>query len=163
MGNGAITARSKPDRGLSLLGYELVGHRPGKPIINAGSTDRLRNWLPFKIRSTEGQNLPPRLREKIEAVERRLRHASGPLKAYGQAAVDRARGKQGADVSFAKLDASHLDTLVEVENQRNPDLNLRHFSSHKEFIEALKAEAPARSVRSFPRLTCTPTSRLTTM
>lgn len=101
--------------------------------------------------NAKDQDLPPRLREKIEALEVRLRHASGPLKAYGQAAIDRVRGKQGAKVDMAVLDAANLDAMVKVENQRNPGLNLRHFSHQKDFIAALEAEGPASFRAIFPQ------------
>ena len=91
--------------------------------------------------SAKDQNVPPRLRTKIDSVKHRLRHASDPLAEYGRAAVDRARGKTNVDI--AALDVAHLDAMVEVENLRNPGLNLQHFRNHMEFIEALKAEGPA--------------------
>ncbi|WP_328588306.1 YopJ family acetyltransferase [Pseudomonas coronafaciens] len=79
-----------------------------------------------------------------------MRHARGPIKAYGQAAIDRASGKK-TSVSFAELDATHLDAMVDIENQRNPGLNLRHFRDHKELIQALQSDGPSAFRAIFPQ------------
>ncbi len=52
---------------------------------------------------------------------------------------------------MAVLDAANLDAMVKVENQRNPGLNLRHFSHQKDFIAALEAEGPASFRAIFPQ------------
>ncbi|KPW70099.1 YopJ family acetyltransferase [Pseudomonas cannabina] len=61
------------------------------------------------------------------------------MKAYGQAAIDRASGKK-TSASFAKLDATHLLDMINAENQRNSDLNLRRFGNQTKFIKALKSK-----------------------
>lgn len=88
------------------------------------------------------QNLTSRLQKKIDDLKPQLRHASGPLKKYAQEAINRASGKK-TTVSFAALDAEHLNAMVDVENQRNPGLNLRHFDNQLAFVEALKHDEPA--------------------
>ncbi|MDG6382526.1 type III secretion system YopJ family effector HopZ1b [Pseudomonas savastanoi pv. phaseolicola] len=90
-----------------------------------------------------------RLQQKIDDLKPYVSHATGPMKAYGQAAMDRASGKK-TDVSFAQLDAEHLDAMVDVENQRNPDLNLRYFKHHKEFIQALESDGPSSFRAIYP-------------
>ena len=91
-----------------------------------------------------------RLQQKIKDLKPRLRHAEGPLKNYAQAAIDRASGKK-VSASFAELDATHLPKMVEVENQRNPGLNLRYFNNHMEFIEAIKDESQSSFRAIFPQ------------
>ncbi|WP_455710242.1 YopJ family acetyltransferase [Pseudomonas corrugata] len=62
-------------------------------------------------------------------------------------------------VSFAALDAEHLDALVEEENRRNPSLNLRHFNNQLAFVGALRHNQPASFRAIFPRPTQIPTGQ----
>lgn len=98
-----------------------------------------------------------RLQQKINDLKPYVRHARGPIKAYGQAALDRASGKK-TSVSFAELDATHLDAMVYIENQRNPGLNLKHFRDHKELIQALQSDGPSAFRAIFPQ-TCPETGQ----
>ncbi|WP_272940884.1 MULTISPECIES: YopJ family acetyltransferase [Pseudomonas syringae group] len=97
------------------------------------------------------KNKSMRLQQKIDDLKPYVRHARGPLKAYGQAAIDRASGKK-TSVSFADLDAAHLDAMVDIENRRHPGLNLTYFRDHREFIKALATDSPSSFRAIFPHI-----------
>ncbi|RMV73363.1 Orf34 [Pseudomonas coronafaciens pv. atropurpurea] len=97
------------------------------------------------------KNKSMRLQEKINDLKPYLRRARGSVKAYGQAAIDRASGKK-ISVSFADLDAAHLDAMVNIENRRNPGLNLIYFKDHNEFIQTLATDSPSSFRAIFPHI-----------
>lgn len=82
--------------------------------------------------------LPDRLEQKIARVEAIMQNVRGPLRKYAKAAVERVRHRMADAPSFANVDAAHLDALVATEKQRNPGLNLEHFSHQDDFVEAIR-------------------------
>ncbi|MBW0447161.1 YopJ family acetyltransferase [Paraburkholderia phenoliruptrix] len=94
--------------------------------------------------------LPDRLAQKIASVEAVMQNVRGPLRTYAEAAIERVRHRTADAPSFADLDAAHLDALVATENQRNPGLNLEHFSHQDDFVAAIR-QGTRRSFRAiFP-------------
>lgn len=98
MGNVCFNARSggvsRHESPASSSAAASTGHAPQRSAMPAASGElaglRARGSSQSKYgrkANAKDQDLPPRLRAKIEALEVRLRHASGPLKAYGQAAI----------------------------------------------------------------------------
>ncbi|KPC24194.1 Orf34 [Pseudomonas syringae pv. cilantro] len=116
--------------------------RPNEHIIS--------NHSQGTTEDTESRSPSVRLQKKINDLKPYVARASGSLKDYGQAAIDRASGKK-IGLSFAKLDAEHLDAMVEVENQRNPGLNLRHFNDQQAFIKALEEQNTTSFRAIFPQ------------
>lgn len=129
----------------------IGGPRMSQQVYSPERTDTPpRNDLREQTEADIEQNSESmRLQQKIDDLKPYVSHATGPMKAYGQAAMDRASGKK-TDVSFAQLDAEHLDAMVDVENQHNPDLNLRYFKHHKEFIQALESDGPSSFRAIYP-------------
>lgn len=68
---GQGSASLAPRRGLSLGGFDLVGHRPGKPAVSASPDGapaatsflpKLSDWLPFKLKPSQSRrNAAPEL------------------------------------------------------------------------------------------------------
>ncbi|WP_152533217.1 YopJ family acetyltransferase [Pseudomonas syringae] len=134
------------------VGGSRMSHQVYSPD-RADAPPRSERNTPDRSKRTAGdaeRNQSMRLQQKINDLKPYVRHARGPMKAYGQAAIDRASGKK-TSVSFAELDATHLDAMVDIENQRNPGLNLRHFRDHKEFIQAIQSGGPNSFRAIFPQ------------
>ncbi|TCK31970.1 YopJ serine/threonine acetyltransferase [Paraburkholderia sp. BL8N3] len=114
------------------------------------SLESLKRHAISFVRSSKDKHLPPRLRAKIAAVEQALLHASGPLRDYAEEAVARVRRRAPNAPSITTLDIAHLGAMAEVENQRNPGLNLHRFEHQDEFVDVLRADGPASFRAVFP-------------
>jgi hypothetical protein len=97
--------------------------------------------------------VPPRLAQKVDRLQQKVvSRPESRFGAYAEMAITQARRNESASRDVAEMDIAHLPAIVDVENRRNPGLNLTYQPSPDAFTAKLAALAPNTSQRALVRL-----------
>lgn len=155
--NGAERKR----RSSSLFGRGSAEQRtPRASRASPGETSnscygKLGEWLPGKAKAARAPAVPespPRLLAKLQRVERLNPSTDTPFGQYAAAVTSLMRKNVQPGRETTEMDIENLGAIIDVENQRNPGLNLRQYEKDDDFIRDL-GEARSGSFRAIFPLT----------
>ncbi|KAE8758451.1 avirulence protein [Paraburkholderia madseniana] len=120
------------------------------PIAESSSAQARSNYI--ESQQDDPPKVPGRLREKIKTVDSKLKQikrANTEFYEYAKLSVGQTSEGSKPDWRTNQFDKKYLPLIAEMENQRNPGLNLHVFDKADECHEYIKQMAGARGTGNF--------------